>query len=266
MGDLIIALEGTAAGEQLAMILALCAALLHAVFGALQKGRHDPLLSRGAIDSAMVVLVGPVALFIVPWPEPHMWPIFAGMFIIHAGYKWAVLSAFRRGAYTVVYPVMRGTGPLFTVIGAGILFGEVFTLGQWIGVGVLITGLYGLAAYNIATVTIDRETLISALGFAVLTGLFVALYTNYDAYGIRATADPFTFLAWFFFMALPCLVLPMWRGGVWPTRLRSQVWLCAGSSGPWWHSGLSGRSCWPRALTMWARRPCCARRPQCLPR
>ncbi|MGB0352965.1 MAG: multidrug transporter, partial [Paracoccaceae bacterium] len=89
-----------------------------------------------AIDAAMVVLAGPVALFIVPWPEPHMWPIFAGMFIIHAGYKWAVLSAYRRGAYTVVYPVMRGTGPLFTVIGAGILFGEVFTLGQWIGVGV----------------------------------------------------------------------------------------------------------------------------------
>lgn len=214
MGDLIIALEGTAAGEQLALILALCAALLHAIFGALQKGRHDPLLSRGAIDAAMVVLAGPVALFIVPWPEPHMWPIFAGMFIIHAGYKWAVLSAYRRGAYTVVYPVMRGTGPLFTVIGAGILFGEVFTLGQWIGVGVLITGLYGLAAYNIATVTIDRETLIPALGFAVLTGLFVALYTIYDAYGIRATADPFTFLAWFFFIdgfAMPGFAYVAWR-------------------------------------------------------
>ncbi|MCV2876598.1 DMT family transporter [Rhodobacteraceae bacterium XHP0102] len=214
MGDLIIALEGTAAGEQLALILALCAALLHAIFGALQKGRHDPLLARGAIDAALVVLAGPIALFIVPWPEPHMWPIFAGMFVIHAGYKWAVLSAYRRGAYTVVYPVMRGTGPLFTVIGAGILFGEVFTLGQWIGVGVLITGLYGLAAYNIATVTIDRETLIPALGFAVLTGLFVALYTTYDAYGIRATADPFTFLAWFFFIdgfAMPGFAYVAWR-------------------------------------------------------
>ena len=33
---------------------------------------------------------------------------------------------------------------------------------------------------------------------AVLTGAFVALYTTFDAYGIRATADPFTFLAWFF--------------------------------------------------------------------
>ena len=29
----------------------------------------------------------------------------------------------------------------------------------------------------------------------------VALYTTYDAFGIRATANPFTFLAWFFFLA-----------------------------------------------------------------
>jgi multidrug transporter EmrE-like cation transporter len=34
--------------------------------------------------------------------------------------------AYSRGAYTVVYPVVRGTGPLFTVIGAWLLFGETF--------------------------------------------------------------------------------------------------------------------------------------------
>ena len=28
------------------------AAVLHAVFGALQKGRHDPWLTRGAIDAS----------------------------------------------------------------------------------------------------------------------------------------------------------------------------------------------------------------------
>lgn len=33
---------------------------------------------------------------------------------------------------------------------------------------------------------------------AAVTGLFVALYTTVDAWGIRATHDPFTFLAWFF--------------------------------------------------------------------
>ncbi len=214
MGDLIVSLEGTEAGEWLALGLALTAAVLHAVFGALQKGRHDPLLARGAIDAAYGLMAMPFALFVVPWPEPHMWPIFAGVFVIHAAYKWATLASYRRGAYTVVYPVMRGTGPLFTVIGAWVLFGETFNGVQWLGVAVLLAGLYGLAAYNMVHVTVDRDRLVPALWFAVLTGLFVAAYTTFDAYGIRATADPFTFLAWFFFidgLLYPFLAWSFWR-------------------------------------------------------
>jgi drug/metabolite transporter (DMT)-like permease len=200
VSEWLISIEGTEAGARVALILALLAALLHAIFGALQKGRHDPLLARGAIDASYGLMAAPFALLVVPWPEPHMWPIFGGVFVIHAVYKWAVLGAYRRGAFTVVYPVMRGTGPLFAVIGAWLLFGETFSGVQWLGVAVLLAGLYGLALYNMARVTVARDTLVPALGFAVLTGLFVALYTTFDAYGIRATADPFTFLAWFFFI------------------------------------------------------------------
>lgn len=48
---------------------------------------------------------------------------------------------------------------------------------------------------------------------AVITGGFVAAYTTYDAYGIRATADPFTFLAWFFLIdsfAMPLIAARHW--------------------------------------------------------
>jgi len=200
MSDWLISMEGTEAGRHLAMVLALAAAFLHAVFGALQKGRHDPWLSRGAIDLSYCLMAAPFALLIVPWPEAHMWPIFAGAVVIHIGYKILQAMAYTKGAYTVVYPVVRGTGPLFTVIGAWLIFGELFTPMQWAGVAVLLCGIYGLAVYNLRTLTLDRETMPLALGLAVATGLFVALYTTYDAYGIRAAADPFTFLAWFFFL------------------------------------------------------------------
>lgn len=200
MTNWLIGIEGTAQGHQLAMILALVAAFLHAVFGALQKGRHDPWISRGATDLSYGLIAAPFAFFVVPWPEPHMWPIFAGAFVIHTAYKFLQAMAYTRGAFTVVYPVVRGTGPLFTVIGAWLLFGERFAPLQWLGVGVLLAGIYGLAVYNMRTLTTSRETLIPALGLAVVTGLLVAVYTTYDAYGIRATADPFTFLIWFFFI------------------------------------------------------------------
>nr|WP_251363848.1 DMT family transporter [Epibacterium ulvae] len=193
-----ISLEGTEAGHQLALILALSAAFLHAVFGALQKGRHDPWLSRGAIDFSYGIMAAPFALFVVPWPEPHMWVIFLGAWVIHVAYKLLQAFAYTKGSYTVVYPVVRGTGPLFAVIGASLIFEETFTLAQWLGVGVLLAGIFGLAVYNHLFLETNRDTLGVALALAGLTGLFVALYTTYDAYGIRATADPFTFLAWFF--------------------------------------------------------------------
>ena len=207
-------IEGTEAGHRLALVLALMAAFLHAVFGALQKGRHDPWLSRGAIDLAYGLMAAPVALFVVPWPAPEMWPIFGTVFLIHVGYKLAQGYAYSKGAYTVVYPVVRGTGPLFTVIGAYLLFGEVFTVTQWLGVMVLLAGIFGLAVYNLIHWQFDRDTLKPALALAVLTGCFVALYTTYDAFGIRATPNPFTFLAWFFFIdgltVMPWLATLRW--------------------------------------------------------
>ena len=161
-----------------------------------------------------MVMAAPFAFFVVPWPEPHMWVIFFGAWVIHTVYKLLQAVAYTKGAYTVVYPVVRGTGPLFAVIGAYLIFDETFTATQWGGVAVLLMGIFGLAIYNMVFLVSERETLNAALGFAVLTGLFVALYTTYDAYGIRSTADPFTFLAWFFLIDgffMPILALKRWH-------------------------------------------------------
>lgn len=227
MTDWLLSIEGTPAGHTAALWLAIAAAILHAIFGALQKGRHDPWLTRGAIDVAYFVMAAPFALFVVPWPEPHMWPIFAGAWVIHTLYKMLQASAYTRGAYTVVYPVVRGTGPLFAVIAAYWIFGESFAPMQWLGVAVLMSGIFGLAIYNMIFLVTARETLNAALGLAVLTGFFVALYTTYDAYGIRATANPFTFLAWFFMIdgiSMPIIAWRRWRAMENPPALAPLMW------------------------------------------
>lgn len=216
MSDWLVSLEGTTAGHDLALMLALGAAVLHAIFGALQKGRADPWLSRAAIDACYGLIALPVALFVVPWPEPHLWPILAGVFVIHAIYKLLQAAAYDRGAYMVVYPVVRGMGPLVTVILAGLVFGEDFAPGQWLGVALLSGGILALAGWNwqLAARTGGTGSLGPALGFAALTGVMVAAYTTYDAWGIRATADPFTFLAWFFVVdspLIPALTHRRWR-------------------------------------------------------
>lgn len=198
MTDFILSVEGTEFGHRLAMILALVSALAHAVFGALQKGRYDPWLTRGAIDIFYCLMALPIALFVFPMPDAHLWLLLAGAWVIHVAYKWFMAKAYERAAYTVVYPVVRGIGPLVTVIFAGFVFGEVFSPTQWFGVALLSGAIFALAAWNLRKTTVDRHILWGALGFAGVTGVLVAVYTTYDAFGMRASTDPFTFLFWFF--------------------------------------------------------------------
>lgn len=211
MGDFIIQIAGTEQGAQLASILAITAAFLHAVFGALQKGRHDPWISRAAIDLSYLVLALPVALFLVPWPDPHLWPVLAGAMGIHIAYKIAQAKTYQRGAFTVVYPVVRGSAPLVVVLVAMIVFDERFNAVQWVGLGLLVGGIFGLALNSLRKLKVGRDTLVPALAWALITGVTVAAYTTYDAWGIRLAANPFTFLAWFFVLDGLFMPLLSWR-------------------------------------------------------
>lgn len=199
MSDWIVSIAGTPEGARLATALALLSALAHAVFGALQKGRHDPFLMRGSIDVWLIVVSFPV-LFIVPAPDAGMLLILAGAMVIHFAYKLTVALAYERAAYTVVYPIMRGTGPMVTVLAASVIFQEHFTATQWAGVACLTGAMLLLSLRNMSEERIDPQRMKIGLVWALAGGMMVALYTVYDAWGIRQAPDPFTFLAWFFFL------------------------------------------------------------------
>ena len=199
MSDWLVSIAGTPEGARLATMLALISAAAHAAFGALQKGKHDPFLSRGAIDAALVLVSFPV-LFFVPLPSAGTFLILLGSMVVHFAYKLTVALAYERAAYTVVYPIIRGTGPLVTVVAASLIFHEHFTGLQWAGVGCLSLAMLLLSLRNLGEEKLDLAGLRIGLIWAVAGGLLVAIYTVYDAWGIRQTPDPFTFLAWFFFL------------------------------------------------------------------
>ncbi len=200
MSDWLLSIAGTPEGATLATILALISAMAHAVFGALQKGAHDPWLSRGSIDLWMGGLAAPVALLLLPWPTVAEWWWLLGAVGLHFVFKLTMALAFERAAFTVVYPVARGVGPLVTVIFAMAVFGERFAPVQWLGLALLSGGILLLAARNLSEERIDLRALKIGMAWAVAGGLMVALYTTYDAAAIRAAPDPLVFLVWFFFV------------------------------------------------------------------
>ena len=54
--------------------LTILAAMLHAVFAVLQKGQHDPWLSRGAIDFSYMMMALPYAFLYCLGPKRNYGP------------------------------------------------------------------------------------------------------------------------------------------------------------------------------------------------
>ncbi len=212
MSEWLVALEGTPEGARVAMAMALFSAFMHACFGALQKGRHDPWVTRGAIDVFNALYAAPFAFFVVPWPRGGEWLILLGAVGLHFAYKLTMALAYERAAYTVVYPVVRGTGPLATLSFAALFLSEHYVAVQWLGVGLLSAAILAIAAVNLRGRPVNGAALRLALAWAVLAGALSACYTTYDAWGIRSVPDPFTFLAWFFLVtSLDFPLLMGWR-------------------------------------------------------
>jgi drug/metabolite transporter (DMT)-like permease len=221
LADFIADVAGTPLGERYALILALISAFFHAIFGAINKAGDDPFLNRGAINLFYGGMALPIALFVVPWPKADLLAPLAMSYLVHLGYEYLQASSYHRGAFTVVYPIARGAGPLAAALAAMVVFQETLRPGQWGGVALLSAAIMGLALVNIHAVRADpkngpeiRRALSSAILTALAAGVMLAAYTIIDAYGARVAENPFTFIAWFFASGLvgfPLIALRRWR-------------------------------------------------------
>ena len=163
----------------------------------------DPYFNRGAINISYSLIAAPFALFVLPWPNAFVFQILVATFFVHLFYELGQTISFAKGAFTVVYPIARGTGPFITALAAVIVFGEHLSAIQWAGLLLLSSSILLLAYVNYADAVSAQKSihgLRQAVIAALFTGLMIACFTTIDAYGIRQTANPFTYLAWFFMM------------------------------------------------------------------
>jgi drug/metabolite transporter (DMT)-like permease len=176
----------------IALGLILISAVVHAVVNILTKRADDKYAMRLLIGVFSAVIVAPALLFV---PLPHgkaIWLLVATAFV-HAIYELLLVKSYESAAFSAVYPVARGTGPLFTALGAIFLLHEHPPALELAGIVLVCGGVIAIGISHRASQG-AKAGLLYALG----TGFTIGCYTLIDASGVRAVPIPFTYVLWFF--------------------------------------------------------------------
>lgn len=176
----------------IAVVLILVSAFLHAAVNILTKRANDKYAMRLLIGVFSAIMVTPF-LFFVPLPQGRAVWLLLLTAAVHAVYELFVVKSYESSAFSAVYPVARGTGPLFTALGAILLLGEPAPVVEIAGILMISGGVIALGLSHRQT-----EGAGTGLLYALATGLTIGCYTVIDASGVRSVENPFSYVLWFF--------------------------------------------------------------------
>jgi drug/metabolite transporter (DMT)-like permease len=178
-----------------ALALVIVAAVLHATWNIAAKkaGGDDRFVF--ICNAATAVLWLPAGLWFgvqeVPgwgWAE---WGVVMASAAVHLLYFRALITGYRVGDLTVVYPLARGSGPLITAAAAVLFLGERLSLVGALGVlavcgGVfLIAGGPGLFARVRQGSAEQRQRTAAGVRWGLITGVLIAGYSVLDGIAIK---------------------------------------------------------------------------------
>jgi drug/metabolite transporter (DMT)-like permease len=176
----------------IALSLILLSAAVHAVVNILTKRADDKYAMRLLIGVFSAILVAP-ALFFVPLPHGAALWFLVGTAFVHALYELLLVKSYESAAFSAVYPVARGTGPLFTALGAIFILREHAPASELIGIALVCGGVIAIGISHRASAGAGV-----GLSYALATGFTIGCYTLIDASGVRSVTNPFTYVLWFF--------------------------------------------------------------------
>lgn len=183
----------------------LLAAALHASWNALVKGGLDKSLSMSAVVLGQG-LCGAAALLFVPAPAPESWPFLAVSVLLHIGYQAFLMSSYRIGDLTQVYPIARGSAPLLVALVSVLVLGVSLSATELAAVLVIGVGIISLGLVRQADGLRNRNAAVLAL----ITGLFIASYSLVDGMGARAAGTAVGFFGWVAVLNAPLYLAAVW--------------------------------------------------------
>ena len=175
----------------LAIILA---AFLHAVWNAMVKNEDNKYLAVTAIVLGHVP-VSVLIILLTPIPSVESIPFIILSALLHIGYEWYLLSAYRFGDLTKVYPIARGTAPILITIVSLIFLGVALSNFEILGIIIISLGILSLSLQGSKGIK-NR----SAVIYALVTGFFIMGYSITDGYGARVSNSFLSYMGWSFIL------------------------------------------------------------------
>ncbi len=119
-------------------------------------------------------------LWIGGLPNVTALPVILLSAALQTGYSISLFKAYDRGQLSIVYPVTRGSAPVFIFILSYVFFDPEIPMKTLIGILFICAGL---VAYGLLELWQNKQESWQ-LTFALITGLSIALYSITDAYGV----------------------------------------------------------------------------------
>ncbi len=220
--------------------LVLLAALFHASWNALVKTGGDRLAVLTMVNG-FGMLICFVLIPFVAVPDRASWIYIAASIVLHTGYYFFLIEAYRVGDLSHVYPLARGLSPLLVAGAAGVLAGEWLPPLALLGVALASAGIVSLSFDGGPPWKNDTKPVLFAMG----TATFIAAYTVVDGTGVRLSGTAIGYLVWLAALdAIPILVVTL------ILRRRELRWTLRSE----WRKGIAGAALQLTAygLVIWA--------------
>jgi uncharacterized membrane protein len=179
----------------LALGIVVLAAFLHASWNYLAKKSRNKLAFIWWAILFSVILFFP--MFVFYWPSVIIsttgWVCIVATGVLHAFYFWFMGQAYERGDLSLVYPLSRGSGPLFVPILAVVLINEQLSITGVFGITLVIVGIFVI---HLRTFSIEsflepfRALRGGASLWALCTGGTIAGYSLVDKVGVIHVHPP----------------------------------------------------------------------------
>jgi len=183
----------------LALIIVLIAALLHAISNLFFKsGRNSSAFLWWAITVGAVwygVVVAVQSSLAMPL---EAWRIIIPSIIVEVAYARLITLGYENGDLSQVYPIARGTPPLLIAIFGALFIGERLPLLGYVGIVVLVIGIYLASVPSFNDVFKPLRALTHRpTQIAFLAALCVTTYTLLDKVGMQY-ASPLVYNWWMY--------------------------------------------------------------------